>query len=108
MPAWSASPPRRKNPERSPAPRALLRTFGIISSRFSLVTSRKAVQLPPAIRMAGQLILRAIFRLLCFLLAIPLTAGFLGLIQKRYVGDVLGDPMDGELEDLPRLGESGG
>jgi len=69
---------------------------------------QKTVHLPPALSIAGQLILGGIFGVLGFILATPLTAVMQVLMQKLYVEDVLGDSMDeNEVEETPELGKTG-
>jgi predicted PurR-regulated permease PerM len=67
---------------------------------------QRTVHLPPALTIAGQLILGGIFGVLGFILATPLTAVAMVLAQKLYVEDVLGDAMENEVEDIPKLPNS--
>jgi predicted PurR-regulated permease PerM len=64
---------------------------------------QRTVHLPPALSIAGQLILGAIFGILGFILATPLTAVALVLTQRLYVEDVLDDSMDREVAETPTL-----
>ncbi len=70
------------------------------------IVFQRTVHLPPALSIAGQLILGGIFGVLGFILATPLTAVAMVLTQKLYVEDVLGDSMDESMDgdetpDLP-------
>lgn len=62
---------------------------------------QRTVHLPPALSIVGQLILGGIFGVLGFILATPLTALAMVLLQKLYVEDVLADRMENEVEQLP-------
>lgn len=64
---------------------------------------QRTVHLPPALSIMGQLILGAIFGVLGFILATPLTAVALVLMQKFYVEDVLGDSMENEIRHIATL-----
>lgn len=57
---------------------------------------QRMVHLPPALTIAGQLLLGAIFGVLGFILATPLTAVLLVAVQLLYVEDVLGDRMEAQ------------
>jgi len=66
---------------------------------------QRMVHLPPALTIAGQLLLGAIFGVLGFILATPLTAVILVAVQRLYVEDVLGDHMEIQrVMDTPTLG----
>lgn len=67
---------------------------------------QRTVHLPPVLTIAGQLILGGIFGVLGFILATPLTAVGMVLVQKLYVEDVLGDAMEDEVEEIPKLPNS--
>jgi predicted PurR-regulated permease PerM len=67
---------------------------------------QRTVHLPPALSIVGQLILGGIFGVLGFILATPLTAVGLVLVQKLYVEDVLRDSMDDKIEEIPKLGKT--
>jgi predicted PurR-regulated permease PerM len=62
---------------------------------------QRMVHLPPALSIAGQLILGALFGIMGFILATPLTAVLLVLAQRLYVEDVLGDSMRRKVLDEP-------
>jgi predicted PurR-regulated permease PerM len=66
------------------------------------------LHLPPALSIVGQLVLGGIFGVLGFILATPLTAVALVLVQKLYVEDVLSDSMATEVEEVPALENGGG
>jgi predicted PurR-regulated permease PerM len=65
------------------------------------IVFQRTVHLPPALSIAGQLILGALFGILGFILATPLTAVLLVLTQRLYVEDVLGDSMRHKVQDRP-------
>lgn len=67
---------------------------------------QRTVHLPPVLTIAGQLILGGIFGVIGFILATPLTAVGMVLVQKLYVEDMLGDLMENEVGDLPKLPNS--
>lgn len=64
---------------------------------------QRTVHLPPVVTIAGQLLLGAFFGVLGFILATPLTAVVLVLVQKLYVEDMLGDTMEEDIPNLPQL-----
>ena len=64
---------------------------------------QRTVHLPPALSILGQLVMGAVFGVLGFILATPLTAVAMVLIQKLYVEDVLTDAMEEDVEQTPEL-----
>ncbi len=64
---------------------------------------QRTVHLPPALSIVGQLILGGLFGVLGFILATPLTAVALVLVQKLYVEDVLADSLEDEVKEVPAL-----
>jgi predicted PurR-regulated permease PerM len=64
---------------------------------------QKTVHLPPVLSIAGTLILGGILGVSGFILATPLTAVGMVLIQKFYIEDVLGDSLEDYVAILPRL-----
>ncbi len=67
------------------------------------IVFQRTVHLPPVLTIVGQLTLGALFGILGFILATPLTAVLLVLVQQLYVKDTLGDSMKTEIENLPTL-----
>lgn len=61
----------------------------------------KTAHLPPALTIAGQLILGGMTGMLGFILATPLTAVAMVVTQMLYVEDVLGDKMKDPVEEAP-------
>ncbi len=64
---------------------------------------QRMVHLPAALSIAGQLVLGGIFGVLGFILATPLTAVVMVLVQKLYVEDVLDDSLEDEVREIPEL-----
>lgn len=64
---------------------------------------QRTVHLPPALSIMGQLTLGAIFGVLGFILATPLTAVAMVLFQRLYVEDVLGDSMENDIQYIGML-----
>jgi predicted PurR-regulated permease PerM len=62
---------------------------------------QKTVHLPPVLSIAGTLILGGILGVPGFILATPLTAVVMVLIQKFYIEDVLGDLLEEDVAILP-------
>jgi predicted PurR-regulated permease PerM len=54
---------------------------------------QRSIALPPAVRVAAQLLLGTFFGVLGLMFATPLTACALLLVQRIYVEDALGDPV---------------
>ena len=58
-----------------------------------------SIRLPPVLVLLGQIVAGAFFGFLGLVLAVPLTAIVMVLVQEVYIGDVLGDRMT----SAPRL-----
>jgi predicted PurR-regulated permease PerM len=58
------------------------------------LVQQKAVYLPPVLLLVAQLALGVLVGLVGVVLATPLAAALMVLVQKLYVEDVLQDPMD--------------
>ncbi|CAN5257774.1 AI-2E family transporter [soil metagenome] len=61
----------------------------------------RTVHLPPALTIAGQLIMGTMLGVLGLILAPPLTAVAMVVIQMLYVEDVLGDKLDDSVDETP-------
>ncbi len=64
---------------------------------------QRAIKLPPALLITGQLVLGGIFGILGLIFATPLTALAMVFTQELYVEDVLDDSMEHDVGDLPEL-----
>lgn len=57
------------------------------------LVQKRAVELPPALTIAGQILLGVLFGTLGLIFAVPLLATALVLVKMLYVEDVLGEPI---------------
>ena len=60
---------------------------------------QRQVSLPPALTVFAQLLLGVLFGILGIVLAAPITASILYLVQTLYIANYLGDPEPGHLTD---------
>ncbi len=61
------------------------------SQIFSPILFSESINLPPVLVLVGQIICGALFGFMGILLAVPLTATFLIVVQEMYIKDFLGD-----------------
>lgn len=61
------------------------------SQIFSPILFSESINLPPVLVLVGQIICGALFGFIGILLAVPLTATFLIVVQEMYIKDFLGD-----------------
>ncbi len=61
------------------------------SQIFSPILFSESINLPPVLVLVGQIICGALFGFMGILLAVPLTATFLIVVQEVYIKDFLGD-----------------
>jgi predicted PurR-regulated permease PerM len=64
---------------------------------------QKTIHLPAVLTIVGQLVFGGVFGTLGFMLATPLMAVGLVLVQKIYVKRFLGDPMGKNMKDLVKI-----
>lgn len=67
---------------------------GIESNIAQPIAQRYTTALPPALTMSAQVIFGLLFGILGFVLAVPVVAALMTLVQELYVEDVLGGPVE--------------
>ena len=77
--------------------------YGVSFLQSQIVTSllvSGSIRLPPVLVLLGQIVAGAFFGFLGLMLAVPLTAILMVLVQEVYIKDMLGDRLE---TDVPRL-----
>ncbi|MCC6142470.1 MAG: AI-2E family transporter [Candidatus Hydrogenedentes bacterium] len=72
---------------------------GVESYLLTPMVQRYEVSLPPALTILAQLLMAVLFGVIGIMMAAPLTAAIMVVVQLLYIHDRLGDPRPGELAE---------